>query len=58
MYRIDVKLAMSVRFRFWLVKSPKIKCSDLKVPLVSSNSESGFKFETMECGFDFYKSNF
>ncbi|KAL0857746.1 hypothetical protein Bca101_062900 [Brassica carinata] len=57
-YGIDVKLVMSVRFRFWVVKSwkfkPKIKCNDLKVPLVSSNSTSGFKFETMECDFDFY----
>ncbi|CAG7890484.1 unnamed protein product [Brassica rapa] len=57
-YSIDVKLVMSVRFRFWVVKSwkfkPKIKCNDLKVPLVSSNSTSGFKFETMECDFDFY----
>ncbi|CAH8356737.1 unnamed protein product [Eruca vesicaria subsp. sativa] len=57
-YRIDVKMVMSVRFRFWVVTSwkfkPKIKCSDLKVPLVSSNSTSGFKFQTRECDFDFY----
>ncbi|KAF3598915.1 hypothetical protein F2Q69_00038725 [Brassica cretica] len=57
-YGIDVKLVMSVRFRFWVVKSwkfkPKIKCNDLKVPLVSSSSTSGFRFKTMECDFDFY----
>ncbi|KAF2540495.1 hypothetical protein F2Q68_00032920 [Brassica cretica] len=57
-YSIDVKLVMSVRFRFWVVKSwkfkPKIKCNDLKVPLVSSSSTSGFRFKTMECDFDFY----
>lgn len=56
-YRISVRLAMSVRFKFWVVKSwkvkPKIRCDDLKVPLGSSNSTSGFKFQTVQCDFDF-----
>ncbi|CAN8269448.1 unnamed protein product [Cochlearia groenlandica] len=55
-YRIDAKARMIVRFKFWLIKSwrfkPKIKCDDLKVPLVSSNSTKGFKFETINCSFD------
>ena len=56
-YRIDVRLVMSVRFKFWIIKSwkvkPKIRCDDLKIPLGSSNSTSGFKFQTMQCNFDF-----
>ncbi|ESQ48879.1 hypothetical protein EUTSA_v10021416mg [Eutrema salsugineum] len=55
-YRIDAKLRMSVRFKFWVIKlwkfKPKIKCDDLKIPLVSSNSSSGFKFQTIKCDFD------
>ncbi|VVA97258.1 unnamed protein product [Arabis nemorensis] len=56
-YRIDAKLMMRVWFKFWVVKSwklkPKIKCDDLKIPLGDSNSTSGFKFQPMQCDFDF-----
>ncbi|CAH8359912.1 unnamed protein product [Eruca vesicaria subsp. sativa] len=56
-YRVDVKLVMSVRFKFWVVKSwkvkPKIGCDDLKVPLGASNLTGGFKFQTVQCNFEF-----
>lgn len=55
-YRIDAKLRLSVRFKFWVIKSwklkPKIKCDDLKIPLGSSNSTGGFKFQPVKCDFD------
>ncbi|KAL1204697.1 NDR1/HIN1-like protein 2 [Cardamine amara subsp. amara] len=55
-YKVDAKLRMSVRFKFWVIKSwkfkPKIKCDELKIPLVSSNSTGGFKFQPMQCDFD------
>lgn len=57
-YSIDVKLVMRVRFRFWVVKfwkfKLKVKCNDFKVFFVFFNLMSGFKFEIMECDFDFY----
>ncbi|KFK38531.1 hypothetical protein AALP_AA3G126100 [Arabis alpina] len=57
-YRIDAKLRMRIRLKFWVIKSwrlkPKIKCDDLKIPLGgSSNSTSGFKFVPTQCDFDF-----
>ncbi|CAN8270097.1 unnamed protein product [Cochlearia groenlandica] len=58
-YTIDAKVRVSVRFKYWVIKSwrfkPKFKCDDLKVPLGSaSNLTSGFKFQPVKCGFDFY----
>ncbi|XP_010464907.1 PREDICTED: NDR1/HIN1-Like protein 3-like [Camelina sativa] len=57
-YRIGAKLRLSVRFKFWFVKSwklkPKMKCDDLKIPLLggSSNSTGGFKFQPVQCELD------
>lgn len=53
-YRIDVKLYMRIRFKFWWFKSPKIKPKiecDLKIPL-NSDGKSSAKFETTRCGLD------
>ncbi|CAN6810169.1 hypothetical protein YC2023_034107 [Brassica napus] len=55
-YRIDAKLRLKIRFKFGLIKSwkfkPKIRC-DLKVPLSSSNTTSGFQFQRTKCDVDF-----
>ncbi|CAH8354645.1 unnamed protein product [Eruca vesicaria subsp. sativa] len=55
-YRVDAKLRLKIRFKFGLIKSwkfrPKIRC-DLKVPLGSSNSTSGFQFQRTKCDVDF-----